>query len=49
MTSAVIVGASGGIGQALVGRLSAAGAYDRLFALSRAATEVPGQALGGRI
>ncbi len=49
MTSAVIVGASGGIGQALVGRLSAAGAYYRLFALSRAATEVPGQALGGRI
>lgn len=41
MTSAVVVGASGGIGQALVAALAAGGAYDRVFALSRSLVPQP--------
>ncbi|MFC6792130.1 SDR family NAD(P)-dependent oxidoreductase [Methylobacterium komagatae] len=39
MTSAVVVGASGGIGRALVERIATSGAFDRVFALSRAGIE----------
>lgn len=49
MTSAVVIGASGGIGRALVGRLVEGGAYDRVFALSRSAAEFSVPALEGRI
>ncbi|MGV7032028.1 SDR family NAD(P)-dependent oxidoreductase [Methylobacterium symbioticum] len=40
-TSAVVVGASGGIGQALVCKLAASEAYAPVFALSRAQPSVP--------
>jgi NAD(P)-dependent dehydrogenase (short-subunit alcohol dehydrogenase family) len=43
MTSAVVVGASGGIGGALVAALEARGGYDRVFALSRSATAPDGR------
>lgn len=49
MTSAVVVGASGGIGRALVARLVEGRGYDRVFALSRSASEVPSEAVGDRI
>ena len=40
-TSAVVIGASGGIGQALVSRLAASDAYAPIFALSRSAPACP--------
>ncbi|SFU52122.1 NAD(P)-dependent dehydrogenase, short-chain alcohol dehydrogenase family [Methylobacterium sp. UNCCL125] len=40
-TSAVVIGASGGIGQALVSRLAASEAYAPIFALSRSQPSVP--------
>lgn len=49
MTSAVVVGASGGIGRALVARLIAEGAYAPVFALSRSGAETDGGAIAGRI
>ncbi len=49
MTSAVIVGASGGIGRALVERLATTGAFDRVFALSRTGTEGGPGIVTGRI
>lgn len=49
MTSAVVVGASGGIGRALVERLAERGDHRRLFALSRSGTEGPAPAVAGRI
>lgn len=42
MTSAVVVGASGGIGRALVAALAAGRAHDTVFALSRSAVSQPG-------
>ncbi len=42
MTSAVVVGASGGIGRALVAALAAGGAHETVFALSRSAAPHPG-------
>ncbi len=42
MTSAVVVGASGGIGRALVAALAAGGAHETVFALSRSAAPPPG-------
>lgn len=41
MTSAVVVGASGGIGSALVRALSRGGAHDPVFALSRGSSNAP--------
>ncbi|AWN45624.1 short-chain dehydrogenase [Methylobacterium terrae] len=41
MTSAVVVGASGGIGRALVAAVAAGGAYETVFALSRSAPSQP--------
>ncbi|MGX7708128.1 SDR family NAD(P)-dependent oxidoreductase [Methylobacterium sp. Gmos1] len=42
MSSAVVVGASGGIGGALVAALTAGGAHEAVFALSRAPAPQPG-------
>ncbi|MFH6785029.1 MULTISPECIES: SDR family NAD(P)-dependent oxidoreductase [Methylobacterium] len=41
MSIAVVVGASGGVGRALVAALAAGGAYETVFALSRAGTSHP--------
>ncbi|KMO16882.1 SDR family NAD(P)-dependent oxidoreductase [Methylobacterium platani] len=41
MSSAVVVGASGGVGRALVAALAAEGAYGTVFALSRASAPQP--------
>ena len=41
MTSAVVVGASGGIGRALVAALAARGAHEPVFALSRSGADFP--------
>ncbi|AWB22129.1 KR domain-containing protein [Methylobacterium currus] len=44
MGSAVVVGASGGIGRALVAALAAGGAHETVFALSRSPMPQPGPA-----
>lgn len=49
MTSAVIVGASGGIGRALVERIVAAGAHQPVFALSRSGADVGSGAVASQI
>ncbi len=49
MTSAVIVGASGGIGRALVERIVAGGAHQLVFALSRSGADVGAGAVAGQI
>lgn len=49
MTSAVVVGASGGIGRALVERVVAAGGHDPVFALSRSEPTADGPGIAGRI
>ncbi|MCJ2012503.1 SDR family NAD(P)-dependent oxidoreductase [Methylobacterium sp. J-076] len=49
MTSAVVVGASGGIGRALVRRLAERGGADAIFALSRSEAEGPSPSVPGRI
>lgn len=49
MTSAVIVGASGGIGHALVERIAARGIHAPVFGLSRAGTAAGSGVIGGRI
>lgn len=49
MTSAVVVGASGGIGRAMVERIAASGTYARIFALSRSGLEERAGTIAGRI
>lgn len=49
MTGAVVVGASGGIGRALVKRIVASGAYGPIFALSRSGQEEDAGTVAGRI
>lgn len=49
MTSAVIVGASGGIGRALVERVVAGGAHSPVFALSRSGADLGAGAVTGLI
>lgn len=49
MTSAVVVGATGGIGRALVERLVARGVHAPVFALSRSGMEVGGGSIAGRL
>lgn len=49
MTSAVIVGASGGIGRALVERVVANGAHAPVFALSRSGADLGAGAVAGLI
>lgn len=49
MTSAVVIGASGGIGRALVERIARSGTFDRVFALSRTGTEGGPGIVTGRI
>lgn len=47
--SAVVVGASGGIGRALVENLLTRGGFGRVFALSRSVGHAPSGAIGGHI
>jgi NAD(P)-dependent dehydrogenase (short-subunit alcohol dehydrogenase family) len=50
MTTAVVIGASGGIGRALVGEIARRGTHDRIFALSRQSIPVAGPGvIAGRI
>lgn len=49
MTKAVVIGASGGIGGALVAELGARGTFDTVYALSRTGSPLPGATEAGRI
>lgn len=49
MTKAVVIGASGGIGSALVAELGARRRFDTVYALSRSGTPLPGATETGRI